>query len=133
MTDSFIDTNVLVYLISSETEKAKVAESVVEQGGIISVQVLNELCNVARKKMNLSWNEVNELLTVIRSLLDVQPITIDTHEQGLEIAEKYGYSLYDAMIVSSALLSNCTVLHSEDMQNGQLIGNSLRIMNPFSK
>jgi len=133
VTDYFIDTNVLVYLLSSETEKAKVAENVVEQGGTISVQVLNELCNVARKIMAFSWDEVNELLTVIRSLLTFQPITIETHEQGLGIAEQYGYSLYDAMIVSSALLSNCTVLYSKDMQNGQLVGNSLRIVNPFSK
>jgi len=132
VTDAFIDTNILVYLISSEKEKVKVSEDIVERGGTISVQVLNELSNVARKKMSFSWDEMNELLTVIRSLLAVQPITIETHEKGLKIAERYGYSLYDAMIVSSALLSNCTLLYSEDMQNGQLIENSLRIINPFA-
>ena len=133
VTEAFIDTNVLIYLISSERDKAKIAERVVEQGGNISVQVLNELCNVARRKMNCSWNEVNEILTVVRSLLEIQPITIETHEQGLKVAEKYGFSLYDAMIVSSALLSNCTVLYSEDLQDGQLVESSLGIINPFSK
>ncbi len=131
MTDSFIDTNVLVYLISSNLTKAKEAEKLVEQGGIMSVQVLNELSNVALRKMQCSWDEVNEILNVVRTLLEVQPITIETHELGLKIAEKYGFGLYDSMIVSAALLADCTILVSEDMQDSQLIENTLRIHNPF--
>ena len=133
MINSFIDTNVLVYLISSDQSKAKITDNIVEQGGIISVQVLNELSNIAHRKMKCSWDEVNEILSVIRCFLEVRPVTIETHEQGITIAKKYGFSLYDSMVVSAALLADCTALYSEDMQDRQLIDKRLRIHNPFSK
>jgi predicted nucleic acid-binding protein len=40
-------------------------------------------------------------------------------------------SVYGAMIVAAALLAGCETLHSEDMQDGLLIDNQLRIRNPF--
>ena len=58
-------------------------------------------------------------------------VTVDTHELGLDIAERFGFSLYDSMIVSSALQFGCTILYSEDMQHGQEIDGQLVITNPF--
>src|SRR5947207_4183715 len=103
MPGNFIDSNVLAYLASADPEKAGRAEQIVAGGGTISVQVLNELTNVARRKMQFSWGEVHAILSLIRRLLAVQPISVEIHETGLDLAERYGFSTYDAMIAASAI------------------------------
>ncbi len=95
------------------------------------MQVLNEITHVARRKMRLSWPETLALLATLRSLLEVEAVTVDTHETGLALAERYGFSTYDAMIVASALLADCDILWSEDMQHGMAIEGRLRIADPF--
>jgi predicted nucleic acid-binding protein len=130
MPGSFFDTNVLVYLASGDAAKADRAEAAVAAGGAISVQVLNELANVARRKMRMSWAETHTLLGTLRGLLTVHPLTIETHETGLELAERYGLSIYDAMIAASALHADCDTLWSEDMQHGMAL-EGLRIADPF--
>ena len=115
MPADFFDTNVLVYIAS----------------GTISVQVLNETANVARRKMRLSWSETRAFLSLLRGLLPVEPITIETHETGLVLAERYGLSVYDAMIAASALHAGCDRLWSEDMQDGLVIDRRLRVVDPF--
>jgi predicted nucleic acid-binding protein len=132
MPGSFVDTNVLVYLASGDPAKADRAESIIGTGGgIVSVQVLNELTNVARRKMRMSWTETNAFLSVIRELLTAQPLTVGVHGTGLQLAERYGFSIFDAMIAASALHAECDTLWSEDMQDGMMIENTLRIVNPF--
>jgi predicted nucleic acid-binding protein len=130
---SFFDTNVLVYLASSESAKADRAEAVIAKGGSISVQVLNELANVARRKMQMSWDETHAFLNMLRDLLTVHPLTIEAHETGLGLAERYGFSIYDAMIAASALHAGCDTLWSEDMQHGMALkegyGSSIRLWN----
>jgi predicted nucleic acid-binding protein len=130
MSASFIDTNVLVYLASDDNVKADQAEMLVAQGGIISVQVLNELANVARRKMRMSWRETRALLEPITEFLEVRALTGDTHLSGLSLAERYELSVYDAMIVAAAIEADCETLWSEDLQHGLRIG-SLRVLNPF--
>ena len=131
MASSFLDTNVLVYLASADPEKADRAETVVAAGGAISVQVLNELANVARRKMNLTWPETRNLLTSLRALLAVHPVTLNTHEAGLRLAERYNLALYDAMIAAAAIEAGCDTLLTEDMHDGMDIDGMLRIVNPF--
>jgi predicted nucleic acid-binding protein len=131
MPGSFFDTNVVVYLASGEPTKAERAESIIADGGTISVQVLNEITNVARRKMRMSWEETHAFLSMIRGLLPVEPLTIETHETGLTLAERYGLSTFDAMIAASALLADCDTLWSEDMQDELVIDGRLRIANPF--
>jgi len=128
---SFFDTNVLVYLASGDVAKADRAEAIVAKGGSISVQVLNEAANVARRKMQMSWDDTHAFLNMLRGLLTVHPLTVDIHETGLRLAERYGLSTYDAMIVASALNSGCDTMWSEDMQHGMKLDEGLRIMNPF--
>ncbi|WP_035193810.1 PIN domain-containing protein, partial [Acidithiobacillus ferrivorans] len=84
---AFFDTNVLLYLLSEDTVKADRAESVIVQGGIISAQVLNEFASVARRKMAMSLPEVREVLTPLYRLCEVTSVTLDTHIQGIQIAE----------------------------------------------
>jgi predicted nucleic acid-binding protein len=131
MPASFFDTNVLVYLASDDAAKADQAEATLAKGGAISVQVLNELANVARRKMQMSWDDTHAFLNMLRGLLTVHPLTVETHETGLRLAERYGLSTYDAMIAASALDAGCDTLWSEDMQHGMALEEGLRIVNPF--
>ncbi len=131
MPGNFIDTNVLVYFASDDLVKADRAEAILRAGGVISVQVLNEFTNVARRKMRMTWPDTRAILTMLRDLLTVHPITIETHDRGLALAERYNLSTYDAMIAAAALQADCDILWSEDMQHGQTLGENLRIANPF--
>ena len=133
MPASFFDTNVLLYIASGDSAKADRAEAAIAAGGVISVQVLNELANVARRKMQMSWTETHALLTMLRGLLTVHPLTLETHEIGLELAERYGFSMYDAMIAASALHAGCDTLWSEDMQHDMVVDEGLQIVNPFRR
>ena len=117
----FADTNVLLYLLSQDAQKADQAEVVLNKGVMISVQVLNEVTQVLRRKIKLSWPEIHTFLALIQSLCTVQPLTIETHAQGLTLAERYHFLVYDSMIVAAALLAQCRILYSEDMQHLSLI------------
>ena len=131
MPASFFDTNVLVYLAAEDAAKADRAEVIVGTGGFVSVQVLNELANVARRKMAMSWAETRAFLSTLQELVTVRPVTVETHGLGLRLAERHGLSVYDAMIVAAALEAECDTLWSEDMQHGAVIEGCLRIKNPF--
>jgi predicted nucleic acid-binding protein len=131
MPASFFDSNVILYIASGDHAKADRAEAAVAAGGAISVQVLNELTNVARRKMQMSWTETRAFLNMLRALLTVHPFTVEIHETGLKLAERYGLSTYDAMIAASALHAGCDTLWSEDMQHGMALAEGLRIVNPF--
>lgn len=130
--EDFFDTNVVLYLLSADSTKADRAEELLAIGGTISVQVLNEFVAVASRKLRMSWTEIREVLAQIRAVCVVEPVTIETYDRALRIAERYGISIYDALIVSAALLANCNTLHSEDMQDGQVIERQLTIRNPFT-
>lgn len=131
MPASFFDTNVLVYIASEDTVKADQAEALIADGGAISVQVLNELANVARRKMRMPWADTHALLNLFRGLLTVYPLTVEVHDTGLELGERYGFSTWDAMIAASALHAGCDTLWSEDLQHGMVLDEGLRIINPF--
>jgi predicted nucleic acid-binding protein len=130
MSAEFADTNVVLYLLD-DGPKASRAEAVLAKGPRISVQVLNEALVNCRRKAGLSWDETSVFLAGVQSLCPVEDVTLQTHEVGRALAERYSLSIYDAMIVASALTSGCTTLWSEDMQDGVLIEGQLRIVNPF--
>jgi predicted nucleic acid-binding protein len=128
----FFDTNLLLYLLSADASKADTAEREISAGGVISVQVLNEFSAVATGKLAMSIAEVREILSVVRSVCEVRPIGLDAHDLGLQIVEKYRYSIYDSIIVASALLAQCDELITEDLQSGQKLEERLTIRNPFN-
>ena len=117
--------------MSTDIAKADRAEAVVAAGGTISVQVLNELANVMRRKQRLSRGRTHGILAAVRGLVNVVPVTIETHEAGLALAERYKLALHDATIAASARMQDCDTLWSEDMQHGLLIEGRLRIVDPF--
>jgi predicted nucleic acid-binding protein len=130
--EDFFDTNVLLYLLSADTAKADRAEAILARGGTVSVQVLNEFAAVASRKLRMPIRDIREVLDPIRAVCSVEPISLETHETALRIAERYGLSIYDALIVSAALLAGCATLHSEVMQDGQIIEQRLTIRNSFA-
>jgi predicted nucleic acid-binding protein len=128
--DAFFDTNVLLYLLSEEVAKADRVEELLKAGGIISVQVLNEFAAVAVRKLAMRVAEIKEILAIIRAVCSVHPLDVETHELGLKLAERYRYSIYDSMIIASALRAGCLTVFSEDFQHGQKI-DRLMIIDPF--
>lgn len=128
----FVDTNVLLYLISADEAKADRAEQCLAAGIVISVQVLNEFASVARRKQGLSWDELPRVLGPIAALSDVKDLTLATHRRGLALARRYQLGIYDAMIASAALEAGCTTLLSEDFQAGQIFDGQLTVLNPFA-
>ena len=126
----FFDTNVLLYLLSADHAKADAAERLVGSGGVISVQVLNEFASVATRKLRMQIPEVREVLRTVQKICEVRPLSVETHERGLDVADRYQLSVYDAMIVASALEAGCKILYTEDLQDGMALV-SLTIRNPF--
>jgi predicted nucleic acid-binding protein len=128
----FLDSNVVLYLLSADAVKADRAEQLLSKGCIISVQVLNEVTNVMRLKLAMSWRETNDVLDTVRTMCTTESLTTETHDTGRRIAVRYCLSVYDAMIAAAALLAKCDVLYSEDMHDGLIIDAQLRVINPFT-
>ncbi len=131
MSAEFADTNVLIYLLSGDALKADKAESCLRRRPVISVQVLNELANVARRKLAMSPDETWLFLDSVRALATVVPVTIDVHDLGLALAKHHGFSIYDSMIIAAASLAGCQTVLSEDMQHGFKTETGVTIINPF--
>jgi predicted nucleic acid-binding protein len=129
---AFFDTNVLIYSLGAKDPRGSQAEQLLLEGGVVSVQVLNEFSDVARRKIRMSWDDIRQALRVIQFFCpDPVPITMDTHEHALIIAEGQDIRIYDALILASALGANCSTLYTEDLQDGQVIQEQLTIRNPF--
>ncbi|MBI2383941.1 MAG: PIN domain-containing protein [Gammaproteobacteria bacterium] len=128
---SFFDTNVLLYLLSADATRADRAEELLARGGIVSVQVLNEFAAVCIRKLGMSWVEAADVLDTIRALCSIESLTIETHDRGKALAMRYGFSVYDAMIVAAALIAGADTLYSEDLQDGMRVDGSIIVRNPF--
>ncbi|MGK6349838.1 PIN domain-containing protein [Parapedobacter sp. DT-150] len=129
----FLDTNIIIYSYSStEPEKQIIARKLIaETNSYISTQVLTELCNIATKKLKLTYKVA---AAVVRECCNNNTLIINTQETiegATKIAERYGFSFYDSLILSAALNAGCQKLYSEDLQDNQLIEKKLTIINPF--
>lgn len=130
MAKPFIDSNVVLYLFSSDTLKADRTESLLQSGGLISVQVLNEVASVCLRKLKMTWEDIDAVLETLKSTCEVLPVTLASHEKAVELAKRFQISLYDANIVSTAILCGADTLFSEDMQNGMSM-ETVTVVNPF--
>ncbi len=129
--EHFFDTNVLLYLVSGDSEKADRAENLLAAGGALNVQVLNEFASVAIRKFGMQLDAIRDILATVRSICTVNALDADTHDLGLVLFERHGFSFVDALIVAAALLAGCRFLYTEDMQHGRIV-EGLRIHNPFT-
>ena len=130
MAKPFIDSNVVLYLFSSDTVKADRAESLLQSGGLISVQVLNEVASVCLRKLKMTWEDVDAVFETLKSTCEVLPVTLASHEKAVGLAKRFQISLYDANIAATAILCGADTLFSEDLQNGMSM-ESVTVVNPF--
>ena len=129
----FIDTNIILYAISTvDDKKYSIAKPLVLGGqATISVQVINECSVNLLKKMKFTEHQIEKFIDSSYSRYHVVNLDKNIFIQASHLREKYFLSYYDSIIVSTALISNCSILYSEDMQHNILIENKLRIINPF--
>jgi len=128
---AFLDTNVVVYATLSDDPRRPTAERLLEAGGIVSVQVLNEFSAVASGELKRAWPKIRATLALVRSRVErVRPLTEATHERAVALAADHGLSFYDALIVAAAQEAGCDTLYTEDMQDGRVFG-ALTLVNPF--
>jgi predicted nucleic acid-binding protein len=129
----FLDTNVILYCYSSsEPLKREIAQTlIIKNNTFLSTQVLQELCNVLTKKLKQSYQQAEKIVKECSLNNSVSVNSLTTVINACKIAERYKFSFYDSLIIAAALESNCSILYSEDLHNGQLINGSLRIVNPF--
>lgn len=127
-----LDTNIAIYAFSDEQQKAAAAFDALTRSTFVSVQLLNEFANVLVRKRRLPWPQVAEMLDDLRAAIKiVLPLDEVIHREGLRLAERYGLSLYDALMVSAALSGGARTIYSEDMQHDLVIDGTLRIVDPF--
>ena len=133
----FVDTNILVYAYDRTTgAKHARARALVEQlwesgEGVISTQVLQELCvNLRRKAANpLAIEELRQLMREY-SAWEVITNTPESVLEALDIEARYKISFWDALIVQAAEDAGASILYSEDLATGQRYG-SIRVVNPL--
>ena len=133
----FVDTNVFVYSRDGrEPEKMPRARQWLEylwreQRGRTSVQVLTEYYNVMTRKMRpavsreKAWDSVDALFVWKPQALDRELL-----ERGRTVEERYKLSWWDSLIVAAAQLQACSVLLTEDLQDGCTYG-TVTVLNPF--
>jgi predicted nucleic acid-binding protein len=132
---SFFDTNLLVYADAAD-EPARQALAIqlikthrAEGTAVLSTQVLQEFVNVALRKLKLPVPLIRERLSLY-ARFELVPATPEIIEGALALHALRGTSFYDALILQAAIVSGCSVLYSEDLQDGALIG-GVKIVNPF--
>jgi predicted nucleic acid-binding protein len=127
----FVDTNVVIYALQSGP-KSETAMAILVDGGVISVQVLNETAHAMRRKFATPWPQLRAQLAFLQQVArEVRPLTEGVHLAGLAIAERDRIPFYDALILAAALEAGCDTLLSEDFQAGRRFG-GLTVVNPFA-
>ena len=133
----FIDSNIFIYAYTSDDEqKHSIARNLLRNNIlsneiVLSVQILNEFYSVMakykypHKGIILCLNEIIEQVKVM-------PLELESIKRCIFIKEKYCYSWWDSLVLTSALENDCAILYSEDLQCNQIIENKLRIVNPFA-
>ncbi len=133
MPGEFVDTNIVIYSFSQDEHKQHKALAILAKHPVMSVQVLSETANIMRRKLGFDISAIRT--TVITRISQecslLHPINLNTLNHAFDIAERYGFSHYDNLIIAAALQTDCTTLYSEDMQHGQIIEDRMIILNPF--
>ena len=128
----FMDGNILLYSIGEDVHKQTVAEKLIRNpNAVISVQVLNEFCNVIFRKKIMSADELSSSIEFFKKYLLILDLDSQLAIHALNIKNRYHYSYWDSLIIATSLKAKASVLYSEDMHHGQMIDNQLTIINPF--
>lgn len=127
----FLDSNICLYILDNEHVKFAKAKELLENRPVVSTQVVLENINVCVKKLKKENDFATAHARSLQSACLVKPISNDTMTLAIKVFERYGYSIFDSLIIAAAIESGCHVLYSEDMQHGHVIEGKLKIINPF--
>jgi predicted nucleic acid-binding protein len=128
---SFVDTNVVLYTIGQDKRKAEVARNIIVTEVVVSTQVINECVNVCLRKLGFSKEKSYTFADNIMRRTNVIPVDEAIVRKSAVIAIQNQISNWDALIIAAALLENCDILYTEDMQHGQIFDGRLTVVNPF--
>lgn len=132
--DCFIDTNIWLYAFieTDDEKKSVIARDLLRLSQpVVSVQVVNEVCVTMIRKAGFVEEQIRELVASFYAKYRVLDLGHSILISASELRESYSLSFWDSMIVASALDAEVSTLYSEDMQDGLMIDDSLRISNPF--
>ncbi len=130
----FLDSNILIYAVSRNSPKCEIARQILIENAeqiAASSQVINEFINVCSKKNILFLEDVFKYADEFMDTFNFCVIKKDSIKLAMDVKKKYKYSYWDSLIIASALENDCSILYTEDMQDGQIIEDKLKIMNPF--
>ena len=133
---AFFDTNIFIYLYAdNERDKQTISKEIVNKADkcITSTQILNEINNVMIKKWRMPTEAVKTIQRDVRRISEVMYINEDTIDKAVDLTDRYGFSYYDCLMLASALESDCDIIYTEDMNDGQMINDTLKIANPFKE
>ena len=128
----FYDSNVLLYGFRGDVGRIRTVRELLSLRGTVSVQVLNEMTNVCRRKLAMSLEEIEFVLQPLRTLVNIVPVTLAAHDRAFDLLRRYNLSVYDAVLIAAALEAGCVTFYSEDMQDGLVVDGRLTIVNPFA-
>ena len=127
-----LDSNILIYNHSLDHEEKRfIARNFFKENPIVSSQVISEYLNVMKRNFKMQKLELMQLCSLWLEKCSVQPVILSTIKLAQELVGKYNFQVFDGIIVAAALEADCSILYSEDMQNGQVIEDKLKIVNPF--
>jgi len=127
-----LDSNILIYNHSLDHEnKRLIARDFFKENPIVSSQAISEYLNVMRRNFKMQKQELMHLCSLWLEKCSIQPVVLSTIKLAQNLISKYDFQIFDGIIISAALEANCSILYSEDMQNGQIVENTLKIVNPF--
>ena len=127
-----LDSNILIYNHSLDYENKKlIARDFFKETPVVSSQVISEYLNVMKRIFNMQKLELMQLCSLWLEKCYIQPVMLSTIKLAQDLVEKYDFQVFDGIIVAAALEADCSILYSEDMQNGQIIEDKLKIVNPL--
>ena len=131
----FLDTNVFLYAfldqdVSKKSVAARIlADSVRTASGYVSLQVVNEFCNVMVKKSRKPLAEIMEATRFFRHFR-MADFAFSTTQRALVIRDLHGIQFYDSLMLAAAEAVGCDEILTEDLNDGQMYG-SVKAVNPF--
>ncbi|MBI5308788.1 MAG: PIN domain-containing protein [Planctomycetes bacterium] len=131
--ESFLDSNIILYnYMNTEVAKKNLSERLIKRAEhVISAQVIGEVCNNLRKKLQYTPDELEGVIEELYVSFNIISVDKNVYMRVPGLLRKYAVSFWDSLIIAAALDSGCTTLYSEDMQNGLKI-DFLTIVNPFN-
>lgn len=127
----FVDSNILLYLTDDTSSKNLRAKELISTNPLISVQFIFECLNGCLKKLKFNKETSVNFAKYLFKTCTVVGEKKDTGIFAIELFSRFSLQSYDAKIVATAIDAGCSILYSEDMQNGLVIDERLTVVNPF--